>query len=114
MSTPPKLDLKKIVQVKFPESQYYKEDQTKKQIIIHHTVSGPDSTKVFEGWVSNPEKVATAFVISADGVITQGFGSQYRAHHSGLKKPDDTNVSYREDKSDIHPQPELIAMLKSL
>jgi N-acetyl-anhydromuramyl-L-alanine amidase AmpD len=88
-----KLDIKKIVQVKFPESQYYKEEQTKKQIVIHHTVSGPDSVRVFEGWASNPERVATAFVISADGTITQGFASKYWAHHLGLKKPNNTALN---------------------
>lgn len=88
-----KLDVKKIVQVKFPESQFYKEAQTKKQIVIHHTVSGPDSVRVFEGWASNPERVATAFVISADGTITQGFNSQYWAHHLGLKKPNNTALN---------------------
>ncbi len=85
-----KLDIKKIVQVKFPESQYYKEEQLKKQIVIHHTVSGPNATRVFEGWASNPDRVATAFVISADGVITQGFESKYWAHHLGLQKPNNT------------------------
>lgn len=88
-----KLDIKKIVQVKFPESQYYKEEVAKKQIVIHHTVSGPDATVVFEGWASNPERVATAFVISADGTIVQGFASKYWAHHLGLKKSNNTALN---------------------
>lgn len=88
-----KLDIKNIIQVKFPESQYYKEDQVKKQIVIHHTVSGPNATRVFEGWASNPDRVATAFVIAGDGIITQGFGSKYWAHHLGLKKTNNTALN---------------------
>lgn len=88
-----KLDIKRIVQIKFPESQFYKEEQAKKQIVIHHTVSGPDATRVFEGWASNPDRIATAFVISADGTIVQGFNSKYWAHHLGLKKPNNTALN---------------------
>lgn len=93
MPVKPKLDIKSIIQVKFPEGQYYKEDQVKNQIVIHHTVSGPNATRVFEGWASNPERVATAFVIAGDGVITQGFTSKYWAHHLGLKKPNNTALN---------------------
>ncbi|MBK9477677.1 MAG: N-acetylmuramoyl-L-alanine amidase [Bacteroidetes bacterium] len=88
-----KLDLKKIVQVKFPDAQYFKEEQVKKQIVIHHTVSGPDAVTVFEGWASNPDRVATAFVISGNGTIVQGFGSKYWAHHLGLKRPNNTALN---------------------
>ncbi len=80
-----KLDLSKIIQVKFSESQYYKEEQIKKQIVLHHTVSGPDARNVFEAWASNPEHIATAFVIAGDGAIYQGFNSKYWAHHLGCK-----------------------------
>lgn len=93
MPVKPKLDIKTIVQLKFPESQYYKEDQAKKQIVIHHTVSGPNATRVFEGWASNPDRVATAFVIGGDGIITQGFTSKYWAHHLGLKKTNNTALN---------------------
>lgn len=85
-----KLDTSKILQVKFPESQYYKEETEKKQIVIHHTVSGPDAKRVIDVWATNTEHVATAFVISADGTIAQAYSSKYWAHHLGLKKANNT------------------------
>lgn len=93
MPTLTKLDIKKIVQLKFPENQYMREEQVKKQIVIHHTVSGPDAVTVFEGWSSNPDRVATSFAISGNGTIVQGFGSKYWAHHLGLKRPNNTALN---------------------
>lgn len=88
-----KLDVKKIIQLKFPESQFYKEEQLKKQIVIHHTVSGPSAMRVFEVWASSPERVATAFVIGGDGQIHQGYNSKFWAHHLGLKKTNNTALN---------------------
>lgn len=88
-----KLDVSKIVQVKLPESQFYKEECKKTQITIHHTVSGPNGMRVFEGWASNPEHIATALVISGDGTIIQGFNSVYWAHHLGLKAANNTALN---------------------
>ena len=36
-----KLDIASIVQVRLDETQYFAEKHEKKQIVIHHTVSGP-------------------------------------------------------------------------
>lgn len=87
------LDLSKIIQVNLPESQYFKEETAKKQICLHHTVSGPDGRRVFEGWASTPERIATALVVSADGTIFQGFNSKYWAHHLGLKASNNTALN---------------------
>jgi N-acetyl-anhydromuramyl-L-alanine amidase AmpD len=87
---PTKLDTSKILQVKFPETQYYKEEHPKKQVVIHHTVSGSNPTNVINAWITNTERVATAFVIGGDGTIAQAFSSKHWAHHLGLKKPNNT------------------------
>ena len=87
---PAKLDTSKILQVKFPETQYYKEEHPKKQVVIHHTVSGSNPTNVINAWITNTERVATAFVIGGDGTIAQAFSSKHWAHHLGLKKPNNT------------------------
>lgn len=63
---PLKLDTSKILQVKFPETQYYKQEFKKNQIVIHHTVSGSNPTNVINAWITNTERVATAFVIGGD------------------------------------------------
>ncbi|MCC6683662.1 MAG: N-acetylmuramoyl-L-alanine amidase [Bacteroidia bacterium] len=79
------LNLKNIIQFPFSESEYYKEEAGKKQIVIHHTVSGPKAENIFIGWQQTPERVATALVIGGDGKIVQGYSSKYWAHHLGLK-----------------------------
>ena len=87
------LDLKKIIQFPFPEEDYYKEETPKKQIVIHHTVSGPKAENIFIGWQQTPERVATALVIGGDGKIVQGYSSKYWAHHLGLKTASNTAMN---------------------
>lgn len=84
------LEINKIIQVKFSDSQYYKEEHVKQQIVIHHTVSGSNPTNVINAWTTNIERVATAFVIGGDGIIAQAFSSKHWAHHLGLKRPNNT------------------------
>lgn len=80
-----KLDINKIVQVPLLESQYYKEEFIKKQIVLHHTAGGSNAKNVVASWKSNTERVATAFIIDGEGVIHQCFSSRYWAHHLGTK-----------------------------
>jgi len=68
----------KIVQV--PWTRYEKEETDKKQIVLHHTVSGDGITgdlKTWEQW----RAVATAIIIDRDGTINQLFSSKYWAYH---------------------------------
>lgn len=76
--------LDKIIQVDFPENQYYKEIHPKKQIVLHHTVSGPGVEGDINWWKSTPDHVATCVIIARDGKIYQCFGSKYWAHHLGI------------------------------
>lgn len=91
----PKLDLSKIIQFSFPDTQYYREEHAKTQVVLHHTVSGPDANRVFEVWKSNTERVATAICISGDGTIVQGFSTKYWAHHLGLKSVNNTVLNQK-------------------
>ena len=81
----PYICIMKIVQVKFPESQYYQSKYDKNQIFLHHTAGRRDGEQVFKGWASDPVRVATCVSISGDGTIVQGFSSRYWAYHLGLK-----------------------------
>lgn len=76
----------KIVQEKFPENQYYKQEMPKKIIVIHHTVSGVGIAGDINWWKQTPEKVGTPFIIGRDGVITQIFDEKYWIHHLGIKQ----------------------------
>lgn len=73
-----------IQQYPLPENQYHKKEFPKKQIVIHHTASGPSAKQNIDYWKSDPVAVATAFVIGKDGIIYQAFGSKYYAAHLGV------------------------------
>jgi len=79
------LNLSELVQVNFPENQYYREQTPKSQIVIHHTVSGPNANGVVNWWLQGPERIATHFIIQGDGKIYQLYSSKYWAHHLGVK-----------------------------
>ena len=78
------LNLSEIVNVEFPENQYYKEQTAKKQIVLHHTVSGLGVEGDISYWRQSIDRIATAIIIGADGKIYQCFASQYWGHHIGL------------------------------
>jgi N-acetyl-anhydromuramyl-L-alanine amidase AmpD len=58
----------------------------KKQIYLHHTAGGPDAVSVAKYFDTKPERVATAFIIGANGTIVQCFSSKDWAYHLGLKE----------------------------
>lgn len=80
-----KLNLKDIIQVDFPDNQYYKKQQTKTQIVLHHTVSGQGVNGDIAWWRSTADRIATAIIIDWKGDIYQCFSSKYWGHHLGIK-----------------------------
>lgn len=76
----------KINPIAFPQNQYYPEVEIKNQIVLHHTVSDPTSATGDIGhWLSDPKRIATYLVISADGTLNKCFPSNMWAHHIGMK-----------------------------
>lgn len=77
----------------FPDDQFIKEETEKDTIYIHHTAGGPGASEAIEYWESNPEHIATSFIIAGtppanvelwkDGQIYQCFNSKYWAWHLG-------------------------------
>lgn len=78
-----KLDLNEIIVVDFPENQYVKEQTDKKQIVLHHTVSGQGVDGDIAWWRKTVERIGTAIIIGWDGKIYQCFSSKYWAYHLG-------------------------------
>jgi N-acetyl-anhydromuramyl-L-alanine amidase AmpD len=87
-------NMKAIKQIDFKESQYIKEEHTKKQIYLHHTAGGANPIATFKYWESTSERVATCVTIGGkadksnawiDGEIVQGFSSKFWAYHLGLQ-----------------------------
>lgn len=80
----PVLDQSIVKQLDFPETQYHKEIFSKKQIVLHHTSSGPGVEGDARWWLSTPDKVATTKIIDRNGTIYSCFDSKYWASHLGL------------------------------
>lgn len=77
--------LSKIVKVDFPDNQYYKTKTPKKQIVLHHTVSGRGVNGDVNYWLSSTSRIATHLIIDWKGVPHQCFSSSYWGHHLGVK-----------------------------
>lgn len=66
--------------------KYYKEEYTKKQIALHHTVSGPGIRGDLKTWKQYKSHIATCVIIERDGTINQLFSSKYWGYHLGAGK----------------------------
>ena len=75
----------------FPENQYIRERTEKRQIVLHHTVSGDNIGGDVNWWKSKGERIATSFIIGRNGEIIQLFLTNYWAYHLGL--PTNNNLS---------------------
>lgn len=78
-----KLNLNDIIQVEFPDNQYMREQTNKKQIVLHHTVSGQGVDGDIAWWRQTVERIGTAVIVGWDGKIYQCFSTKYWAHHLG-------------------------------
>jgi len=77
-----------IIRVQFPDSQYVREETAKKQIVLHHTASGPGVDGDTAWWRKTPERVATHFILDRTGQIYQLFDLKHWAWHLGLSNKD--------------------------
>ena len=88
-----KLNLSEIITVDFPDDQYKKEETQKKQIVIHHTVSGQGVDGDISWWRQTTDRVGTAIIVGWDGKIYQCFSSKYWAHHLGTHAANNTELN---------------------
>lgn len=79
------INLGKIETIQFPENQYFQESFSKKQICLHHTVSGDGVNGDISSWEGTSERVATCIIIDRAGIPWQLFSSKYWAYHLGAK-----------------------------
>lgn len=88
------LDTKKIKQVPLRESQYFKEENKKTQIVLHHTAGNSSGPGTIKGWDADDRgRIATCVTVSGkglskdtyDGEICQAFSSKHWAYHLGIK-----------------------------
>lgn len=86
----------------FPDTQYVRASTTKRQIVLHHTVSGDGAQGDTGWWLHTRERVATSYIITRDGHLHKCFDDQYWAYHLGLSNHHFSKfgISYR--KLDPH------------
>lgn len=74
----------KLKQVKW--KKFYDEKLPKKQIVLHHTVSGPGIKGDLKTWENYRSNIGTCVVIDRDGTVNQLFSSSRWAWHLGVGK----------------------------
>lgn len=84
------LDLNEIIDVDFPDDQYFKTQTPKNQIVLHHTVSGMGVDGDISWWRQTADRIGTAVIVGWDGKIYQCFSSIYWSYHLGLKTSNNT------------------------
>ena len=94
---PLKLDDDDLVQVKW--LKYYKDNFEKRQIVLHHTVSGPGIKGDLATWEGFNSHIACCVIIGRDGKINQLFSSRYWGYHIGCGKAslDKTSIAVELD-----------------
>ena len=77
------IDLGKIKKYPFPNRKYFKQEHKKTQVLLHHTVSGPNLKGDVNTWINSKYKIGTCIIIARDGTPYQLFSSKYWAYHIG-------------------------------
>lgn len=62
--------------------QYYQKKYTKKFIVLHHTAGGSAASSIAH-WASNPDHIATPYVIDRDGTIYECYSPEAWAYSLG-------------------------------
>ena len=99
--TKKELDISKIVQHDFTEREYMKDVYPKKQIVLHHTVSGEGVGGDVNWWLKDGSRVGTCILIARDGTIHQVFSSKYWAYHLGENGKDHTKMGVPYQRNDM-------------
>lgn len=77
------IDVSTIQQYPFPEEKYFHEEYQKKQIVLHHTVSGLGIDGDVSTWANGKYNVGVAIIVDRLGIPWQLFSSANWAYHLG-------------------------------
>lgn len=82
-----------VKKIPLASNQYYQGVYAKKQIILHHTAGGSAASSIAH-WASNPDHIATPYVIDRDGTIYECFDPKYWAYHlgAGIKSLEQSSI----------------------
>lgn len=73
-----------VKKIPLAADQYYQGVYQKTHIFLHHTAGG-SAAGAIAGWSSNPENVATPYVIERTGDIYECYDPKFWAYHLGIK-----------------------------
>lgn len=73
-----------IKKLPLASNQYYQGVYTKKYIFLHHTAGGSAASSVAH-WASNPDHIATPYIIDRDGTIYETYNPKFWSYHLGVK-----------------------------
>ena len=96
------LDLSKIVQHNFSSKEFVKELHEKKQVVLHHTVSGDKVNGDINWWLKDKKRIGTCILIERDGTIHQVFSSKYWAYHLGENGKDHVRMGLPYRRNDMN------------
>lgn len=96
------LDLSKIVQHNFSDKEFVKEVHEKKQVVMHHTVSGDSVSGDINWWLKDKKRIGTCILIARDGTIHQVFSSKYWAYHLGENGKDHVKMGLPYRRNDMN------------
>lgn len=70
--------------LRLPDGQYVA-TATPKNLIVLHFTAGTTAKSAFTTWVSDPQRIATAYIVDSDGVVYETFDPKYWAYALGIK-----------------------------
>lgn len=70
--------------IRLEKKDYIETETQKNLIVLHHTVGGSAKSTI-DYWRTDPQRIATAYVIERDGGIYEVFDPKFWAFHLGLK-----------------------------
>ena len=74
-----------LVNSPIDDDQYFKTQNKKKQIVLHHTASGKGVEGDIRYWNNTKSKISTCVLINWDGKIYQVFSSKFWGWHLGVR-----------------------------
>jgi N-acetyl-anhydromuramyl-L-alanine amidase AmpD len=83
---------------RLPESQYIPE-VTPKDLVVLHFTAGSSAEGAYSHWMSDEQRVATAYIIDRDGAVYELFDPKHWAFHLGI--PGQASQSYKHDRRSI-------------
>ncbi|MDL2308353.1 N-acetylmuramoyl-L-alanine amidase [Bacteroidales bacterium OttesenSCG-928-C03] len=86
----------------FLETQYVRQKTIKRQITLHHTVSGDGVAGDVAWWQSRSERIATSYIIDRQGQLHKCFNDDFWAYHLGCKQSHFASAGKPYKKLDPH------------